>query len=235
MDFSDFSNQDNAKSILHRGEQAGGLFDHENWGFAATNVAVWNTIITIGLAVPVAAFLESFKHEPVQHPDGTWAWAYDVTVGGVGHSAELQAIAVDGDIHWTMLVSKDGAYTDFTWFTGVSNLPATEGTWTLNRSPEDLNPFIGIEWHRNPLKETGDITYTNIVPDGPENGGYISYGTTTGTPYDAFYDIYNKGLDNHTEIEWNRTTKEGRVKDPRHFGDDDWRCWDSDLIDVDCS
>ena len=64
-----------------------------------------------------------------------------------------------------------------------------------------------------------------------ENGGYINYGITNETPYNAFYDIYNKGQDNHTNIEWNRTTKEGRVKDAQHFLDAVWHLWDSNLDD----
>lgn len=110
----------------------------------------------------------------------------------------------------------------------------TEGTWTLNRSPEDPEPFIGIEWERSPESDTGTIRYTNIVPGGPENGGYIFLGTTTDTPYDAFYDIYNKGKDNHTDIQWNRTTQAGQIRDPLHFEDEAWHCWDEELADVDC-
>ena len=59
--------------------------------------------------------------------------------------------------------------------------------------------MIGIEWHRDTEAGTADIKYTNIVPGGPENGGYIHFGVTGGYPHDAFYDIYNKGKENHTK------------------------------------
>ncbi len=134
-----------------------------------------------------------------------------------------------------MFVSKEGEYTDFNWFSGVANLVATEGTWTLNRDPDDPTPFVGIVWHRSALGGTGDITYTNIVPDGPENGGYISYGSTSDTPYNAYYDIYNKGKDNRTLIQWNLTTTEGRVSDPFVYGDDEWHCWNAAHEDIDCT
>jgi hypothetical protein len=58
---------------------------------------------------------------------------------------------------------------------------------------------------------------------------------TASTPYDAFYDIYNAGRDNHTNIEWNLDEKYGRVKDPFHFGDEDWHCWNNLLDDAPCS
>lgn len=204
-----------------------------NWGWAALNAGVWNVIITVGLSVPVAAFLESFNHVPERQPDGSWVWSYDVNVGGIIHSAELHALAVGGDIQWAMFISKEGFYNRFNWFSGVSNLIGTEGTWTLNKDPDDATPFIGIEWHRNPQDETGDIKYTNVVPGGPENGGYIFHGIT-GETFDAFYDIFNKGQENLTTIEWSRVSKDGRVKDPAHFGDEDWHCWDTDLQDVEC-
>jgi hypothetical protein len=235
MDFDDFTESGEPKPSGIEVRADGDPFMRQNWGWAVTHVAVWNTVITVGLAVPVIAFLESFNHEPERQEDGTWVWAYDVEVVGVPHHAELHAQTVDGDIHWAMFITKEGFYEDFNWFTGVSNLPATEGTWTLFREPDDPSPLIDIDWHRNPVEETADIKYTNVVPDGPENGGFIFYGVTQETPFDAFYEIFNKGQDNTTKIEWNRESKEGRVRDPRHFGDDEWRCWDDELKDVACS
>ncbi len=234
MDFDDFSGAGGAKRVIDRSDstplqaQAG-----DNWQWAALHVGVWSVIITVGLAVPVAAFLESFNHTPEQQEDGAWVWSYEVPIGGVAHFAELHALADDGDIQWRMIITKEGYYEDFEWFTGVSNLIGTEGTWTLNKSPDDPTPFIGIEWHRDADAETGDLRYTNIVPNGPENGGYIFHGTTGG-PDSAFFEIYNKGQDALRNVEWNRTTKEGRVRDQQRFGDDAWHCWDSGLQDIEC-
>ena len=67
----------------------------------------------------------------------------------------------------------------------------------------------------------------------PENGGYIFYGTTL-NEFDRFYDIYNKGQDNLTEIEWSSVNKNGHVRDPLHFGHENWNCWDVNLMDVVC-
>jgi hypothetical protein len=78
------------------------------------------------------------------------------------------------------------------------------------------------------------VKYTNVVPDGPENGGYIDTQYTGGVPYDHIWDIYNKGQDNHTNIEWSQATGEGRVKDYNHFADDDWHCWDVTRTNITC-
>ena len=210
----------------------------DNWGWAAFHVGVWNVIITVGLAVPVAAFAESFNHEPQQPADGSWRWSYEVTVSDDEYTAELRGEIDNFGTEWEMYISKYEdtvvVFEDFLWYFGEADLFLTEGTWTLNKDPEDPTPFVGIEWHRNLGDDPADIKYTNIVPDGPENGGYIFYGTTTDTTYDAFYHIYNKGYDNLTEIEWNRTTKDGQVKDPHHYGDQEWHCWDGDREDIEC-
>jgi hypothetical protein len=232
MDFSEFTTSQEYQPS--GSDRVGDHMSMHNWSWAATNVLVWNTLITVGLAVPVAAFIESFNHEPTRQPDGTWVWDYNFTVNQVVHLAELHGRVVEEEVQWEMYISKEGEYTDFLWYWGASDLGATEGTWTLFDNPTDPTPLVGIGWHRDPGSGTGDIKYSNVVPEGQENGGYIFYGTTDGDPYDAFYDIYNKGLDNHTEIEWNRTSKAGRVMDANHFGDSDWRCWDSDHQDVSC-
>ena len=232
MDFSDFiASQEYQPSGSDRARDQMSV---DNWSWAATNVLIWNTLITVGLAVPVAAFIESFHHEATRQPDGTWVWDYNFIANHVVHLAELHGRLVDEEVQWEMYISKEGEYTDFLWYSGASDLGATEGTWTLFATPADPAPLVGIEWNRDPGNGTADIKYTNIVPEGPENGGYIFYGTTGGDPYDAFYDIYNKGLDNHTGIQWNRTTKAGRVADPNHFGDSDWRCWTPDHQDASC-
>ena len=236
MDFDDFP--DTAKISMPGGNSFNKTQTRQNWGWAALNVGVWNTLLTLTFAVPVAAFVESFNHEPEQQDDGSWVWTYTFRPpGGVLHTAELHASLVSEGIQWEMYISKQNVYSDFLWYSGLSAYTGREGSWTLYHNPTDPTPFLGIEWHRNPLQGTADIKYTNIVPNHPENGGYIFYGIVNSNPYDAFYDIYNKGQDNHTNIEWDRTSKAGRVKDPLHFGDADWHCWDTldnDLQDIDC-
>ncbi|MFO8009256.1 MAG: hypothetical protein R6U89_00435 [Dehalococcoidia bacterium] len=210
------------------------LGDQSYWNHAAFNVGIWSAIIVVGLAVPVAAFAASFHNIPLQQPDGSWVWSYDVRVGGVVHSAELHGKYIADGVRWDMYISKDGHYSDFHWFYGESDLPATEGFWVLKNKPSDPTDLLRIDWHRSIEDGTGDIKYTNIVPGGPENGGYIYMENTDDTPYGSYWDIYNKGKDNHTYIEWNRNTQTGRVKDAKRFGDSQWHCWDSNHKNTEC-
>jgi len=234
MNFDEFANGGTAK-IIDRDKSPirQQTIDNGNWGWGALHVGVWNALVTIGMVVPVAAFVESFNHEAQQQEDGSWVWSYQVTVSGVVHTAELHGATSGGNVEWDMFITKEGFYDHFNWFSGVSNLPGTEGTWTLYNSPDNPTPLLSIDWHRDPLAETGDIRYTNTVPDGPENGGYIYFGTTA-NPMDAFYEIFNKGENNTINIEWSRTARNGRIKDSAHFGDDQWHCWDGSLKDTAC-
>ncbi|MCK5078163.1 MAG: hypothetical protein KAR38_17410 [Calditrichia bacterium] len=233
MSFADFDSTSQAFKNFQKTASGHQLYGH-NWAWSAWNVGIWNLILTIGLAVPTASFVEAFNHTPEQQQDGSWIWSYNFNVLAIPHSAQLKATIDAEGVDWEMRISRAGAYTDFLWYTGHNNLTLTEGTWTLNNNHNNPTPLLGILWHRDLDNETANIKYTNIVPGGAENGGYIFYGTDADSTYDAFYDIFNKGLNNLTEIEWNLTTKEGHVKDSLHFGDENWHCWDSDLNDMVC-
>jgi len=232
MDFSEFP--DTTSPVLLGKTLSPDTLQRTNWRWAAINIGFWNTILTITLAVPVAAFAEAFNHEPVQQPDDSWLWSYDVTVGGIVHTANLFGTSVTNGVEWRMLLTKQGFYENFEWYTGFSNQLHTEGNWTMNKNPDDPVSFLYITWHRNIEQNTADIKYTNIVPQAPENGSYIFYGKTTGNQYDRFYDIYGQVENRLINIEWNYVNLFGRVMDPIYFGDTDWHCWDEQLFNIDC-
>lgn len=228
IDFDDF----NDAGIVPNKESA--VMTSANYAYSALNVAVWNTALTVTLIVPVAAFVEAFQHEPVWRSDDSWDWSYSFLAGGAMHTARLNGKVDDATVIWKMYITKQDAFTDFLWFTGQGDLGVSTGQWILNMDPETPTAFMQIDWNRNASEGTADVKYTNIIPEDAENGGYIFYGVTNDVDYDRFYEIYNKGLDNITDIEWNYTTKVGRVMDEYHFGDADWYCWDEALSDVLC-
>jgi hypothetical protein len=235
IDFDDFATDETAKAVRTADPAVMQGVPGGYWLWAAGNVVVWNTILTVTLVVPVAAYLESFNHDPELRADGTWVWAYDFRAGGVLHSAELHARTVEGNIEWNMYISKEGQFADVNWFSGLSSVPAGEGTWTLNRDPDNPTPFLLIEYEYDPEdEESGEITYTSIEEGAALNGSHVLYGTTGDAAFDAYYDIYLAETDSLVEIEWNRDTKDGRVRNLQHFGDEHWRCWDAALADVPC-
>lgn len=249
MDFSDFTqakslfNPNPTSSVLlvsmHQDAVSpfttlNALGDRANWGFAALNVGFWNLVGFFGLAIPVASFVESVKQTPVKQPDNSWVWTYSITVQNITYTAELHGKYISSGVRWDMYITKQNEYTDFLWYYGESDLDNTRGYWILKEKPAKSNDLLRIDWHRNPTNETGDIKYTNVVPGGAENGGYISFTVSKEEPYNRLYTIFNKGKNETTYIEWNSTTKAGRVKDSVHFGDNNWHCWDASLKDTAC-
>ncbi|MEQ8302600.1 MAG: hypothetical protein RIB47_04350 [Cyclobacteriaceae bacterium] len=166
--------------------------------------------------------------------NNTWQWTYNFSVAGVSHSAKLQGTLVSDGVTWKMLLSKGNEFTDYVWYTGESNSLRTQGSWTLNFGPVENKPFLSIDWNRNVDNTVADIKYTSIDPDATGKGGYIHFGINEETTFNAFYDIFDKENDNKADIEWNRESNEGRVKNPGHFLDEDFHCWDADLEDVAC-
>ena len=223
--FSDFN--DNGKALADS--------TIVNWGHAAINVGFWNAIITIGLAVPVASYVEAVKnHEAEYQGDNTWLWTYSFNAGVNTYSADLYGVLKSETVEWEMYITKSGEYEHFLWYSGISNLDRNHGTWTLYNKPADPTELLGIEWNRT-TDSTGNIKYTNIVPGGAENGGYIFYGNDSNSDLNAYYNIYNKGEDNLIQIEWSQANQNGHVKNTKFFGDDIWHCWDETHHDVDCN
>ena len=235
MNFDDFAQSNLEKAT---DETSGHLLkplSKNNWLFAAANVYFWQTTLFVTLAVPTHSFQAAFLKDRIpEYSDGTWIWSYNFnSLAGLYH-AELHGKIVSDEVEWEMYITKQNVYENFKWFTGKSKLAATEGTWTLNKEPQDPVPMLAIEWHRNLDDLTYDIKYINVLDLSDEKGSYIFNGVTNDTTYDAFYTLYHVKDNNFTEIKWNRISKDGQVKDTKHFGDEDWHCWDENGDDITC-
>ncbi|MBN2275404.1 MAG: hypothetical protein JXR41_05945 [Bacteroidales bacterium] len=218
IDFSDF--QDNSKSTQ----------TYTNWTAAAVTVGVWNTVLTVTLAVPVAAYIEALKHEPVRVDNDSWKWSYTVTVNAIQYTADLFADVSGSNVAWEMYISQQGGFSNFLWFKGNSNILRTKGDWTLYQGPLTNAEFLSIDWNHDWEKNTADIKYTNILSGTDGMGDYIHYGITEDLVYDAFYDIYDNSADNLLKINYNTETREGSI-----YYNDLWHCWDNNLVDIDCA
>ena len=231
MDFSNLSESATAKldgKSLGLGNE---LLSHgllTNYHYAAGHVLVWNVALWANMAIPVAALRESFNHLPTRQSDGTWVWSYTVTVVNEVYVASLHGKVSGSNVNWSMYVTKEGVYADYLWFSGVSALDGTNGTWALNYSIADATPtpLLDVSWQKDDTAGTLELRFTSkITNSGVSVGDYVEYAVTGGSPYDARYHI--SIADNLTEIEWNRTDKNGRVQDEGHYGALGWYCWDS--------
>ncbi|MEM8964958.1 MAG: hypothetical protein AAGE93_00960 [Bacteroidota bacterium] len=227
LDFSTFPSE----------QSNNGRLEESKWhyGYAALNFAFWQSLVGLQMAVPVLAFKASFDQEAVYIPsEQRWNWSYEVSDGTHTYEANLYAKPTDGKINWEMYISKSEAYENFLWYKGTSSLDGLGGSWTVSVEPEK-NPreALFIEWTKE-NEEVASIRYTVIDKDSDQVDSYIKYGKTDGSDFDSFYHVYLAKDNNLMKIDYNSETKAGRVQSPGHYKDDEWRCWNSELIDVKC-
>ncbi len=221
MDFSDF-------------QQANGRLDANlAWLNAAGRVVVWNVLIGFTFAIPVAAFRATVSQTPTYDFDRQlWVWTFSYDLVGKEYSAELTGQLEDDEVNWEMYISVEAGFQDFLWYSGTSKIDGSSGNWELNKSPEESQRWLSIDWEME-NENIGRITYTDV--SGMESdGGFIEYGRRQGTDYDTYYTISNAVNGNLVQIEWNRDANNGRIKDPLGFGDDAYRCWNENFEDIDC-
>lgn len=223
IDFSDFVDSKSAKELVVT-----------NWGHAATQVLTWNVVLTVNLIVPVASFYEAFNHEGVYEGSNEWIWSYNFMANGVSHKAELHGTLTETQVLWEMYISKENVFTDFLWYSGSHNILRTEGQWILNGSPDAPAPYLQIDWTRGENDNSANVKYKNILSGNDYYESYIYYARTDDVDYDRYYHIYDSFNQNLVEIEWNVTSKAGRVKDPAYFENTLWHCWDNMLQNTDC-
>ncbi len=228
----DYSDTSNTLQKSFKAEVSDSNTDtYENWLNAISNITFWNLVVTVHAIVPVAAFKTSLEQQAEYLGNNKWEWSFSFYANGTNHEAMLTAKLSEQQVSWNMNID------DFTWYTGISQYDQSSGNWTLYKNPNTPYPFIKITWSRYE-DGTADIKYLNITPDGytenTNNGGYITYGTTSNTTYDAYYEIYNAKDDKLINIQWNTANKNGKIKNNYYFDDDLWHCWDSQLADTTC-
>lgn len=210
----------------------------QNWFHAAVNVVGWSAAVGFTMAVPTASFVASFGATPSYQGDGWWAWSYNFTALSANYSAKLKGRIVADSVEWQMYITKQGTYTDFLWYSGANDIPATGGWWILKREPTTPVDWLRIDWSRDTTNSTAEISYMIVESGAVNEGSYIHYGTTVGGDYDRFYTIHSEefvpDLPRTINIEWNSVDENGRVQDANYFYDTLWHCWNDSLQDIDC-
>lgn len=237
IDFSNFVS--GKKSAPIAGDLKGTMaVENTNWTVAATVAGVWNSLLIINLAIPVAAFEKAVSTSPTYLDNKTWQWKYSVQVLAATYTARLTGQVESGDVKWEMYISKDGvgSYAEFLWFEGTTALDGNSGTWTIKASQSEQVPMLQIDWTKSGTS-IGSIKYTYIKDGEDFKGSYIEYGLTSNA-LNAYYNIHfwepirSKMVD--VNIEWSTSLFNGRIKSQDYFQDTNWHCWDANGNDVDC-
>jgi hypothetical protein len=232
----DFSNFTSAKKSLDIGSGQKGTIS-ENWEYATLIAGVWNNIISVNLAIPVAAFKLAVSQTPVNNAANTWQWSYNVTLPLATYKARLTGLIRTTDVQWKMYITREGTggFAEFLWFEGTSKLDGTGGQWILYQDSLSPVAYLQIDWTKT-ASTIGYIKYTYIKNGDLFKTSYIEYGLTTNA-LNAYYTIhyYDFGMAKFSDvsIEWNTTVFNGRVKSS-YFLLGDWYCWDRNKINAVC-
>jgi len=212
--------------------------ENTNWTVAATVASVWNTILVLNIAVPVASFEKAVNTSPTYLDKKIWQWKYSVEVIGATYTARLTGQAGSSNVKWEMYISKSGvgSFAEFLWYEGTTALDGKSGTWTIKASQADQTPMLQIDWTKSGT-EIGTVKYTYIKAGEAFKDSYIEYGLTSNS-LNAYYNVYfwepNKLKFTTVNIEWSTTVHNGRVKAPDYFQDSNWYCWDGNGNDIVC-
>lgn len=224
MNFSNF-NENNS---------GGRMASEENWTRAVVHVGVWNTILALNLAVPVASFKVAITQRPTYDANRElWVWRFDHTVLGRTYSFELTGKLIANTVEWNMYASEQNGFQNVLWYTGQMEVDGSSGYWLLNRDGDNPVTYIRADWEKSG-SGIGFVKYTSVETGAYLEDSYIEYAQTNGSDFNRSYDIYIEKDDNMVEIDWHHENGNGRIKNPKFYGDDNYRCWGADFQDEDC-
>ena len=227
MDFSDFTTPPGGLKSSDIGV--------DNFLFAYITVGYWSASVALASALPVAAYTHALAQTSEYLGEDTWEWTFEFSHNAQTYAATLTGKRLNNEEFSMEMVINPGSDPGegVKWFDGVVRYDHTSADWTIYR--DGSTAILEIVWNMDYETEEADLTYTYVEPDQEETGSYIMWAYLPGEAYDATYTIsMAAGM---TNIEWNISTLEGRVKAPAHFEDEEWHCWDSfanGLADIAC-
>ncbi len=208
---------------------------HLHFNYAFASLAFWSGATAVTMALPVAAYAYALEQGVEYLGDNSWEWAYSFQWSGLDYTATLNATRINNEeFSMEMLIALSATPEQAVrWFDAVVRYDHTQADWTIYK--DGSVEVLEIAWTRDFELGDASLLYTYVEPEMVETGSYISYDFDPLEVYDASFTLSRStGV---TLIQWNTTSKEGRVQDEAKFGDAEWMCWDSfesGLVDKVC-
>ncbi len=188
--------------------------------------------------MPVHPFKLAIEKKPVYSRYKTWQWTYSTShVVQFTYKARLTGQIMTYQMSYGKCTLHETGTSRFSvnlyGLRGHQNLTEQEDNGYLTSVLQSRTPILQIDWTKSGT-DIGSVKYTYLQNDGLK-GSYIEYGLTS-ADLNAFFTIYyfNGVKFSNVKIEWNTTTKNGRVQSLEYVGDSNWYCWDSNKINVTC-
>jgi hypothetical protein len=208
---------------------------HLHFNYAFTSLIFWSGASALTMALPVAAYTYALEQGVDFLGDNSWEWNYSFQWSGLDYTATLTATRLNNEEFSLEMMIASSATPDqgVRWFDGVVRYDHTQANWTIYK--DGSIEVLEVAWAKDFVLGDASLLYTYVEPEMIETGSYISYDYAPLEVYDASFTLSRST--GTTLIQWNTTSKEGRVQDEARFGDAEWMCWDSmemGLVDKVC-
>ena len=208
---------------------------HLHFNYAFTSLVFWSGASALTMALPVAAYTYALKQGVEYLGDNSWEWNYSFQWSGLNYTATLTATRINNEEFSLEMMIASSATPDqgVRWFDGVVRYDHTQANWTIYK--DGSIEVLEVAWAKDFELGDASLLYTYVEPALVETGSYISYDYAPPEVYDASFTLSRST--GTTLIQWNTSSKEGRVQDEARFGDAEWNCWDSlemGLVDKVC-
>lgn len=209
------------------------------YSYAAEQISAWKALLTDSIDIQNSSLKETSYNDFIFQKDETWLMNFDFIVENIKFTANFFGIIEHDTTLFKTFLYSDAADTTLVFLDGKFYDDSKTGHWILNKPGFDEDTvfteikFMSVDWYVDSLDQK-EIKFTDNQI-GLSNLNYILYKDSTDGQFNAYVNIYVSGNDNYSIIEWNKSTKEGRVKDFLHFNDENWHCWDNNYLNIDCN
>ena len=231
IDFSNFTSQKKSAYMTPAGKGT----ESSTWEFAASIAGEWSTLISTNLEVPLAAFEAAINYKPEYVSENLWQWSYGFSQGPNAYKAKLQGQISTNTVTWEMYITYEGTggFKEFLWIEGTSKTDGSGGQWQFSESPQSTPKMFQDDWTKSG-DEVTSVKYTYVKNDTFKDS-FINYLVLSSGNFDSGYNIhFSDGLHSDSDIEWNITTFDGRLKCVDYLNDENWYCWDTNKINKVC-
>lgn len=202
-----------------------------HFSFVSEKVLKWKALLEDSLNIHHAILNNAAQNEFDFQKDNTWLnnFSFNIEDKGV-YKAHFFCITEVDTVLYKSFISYD-YFSDIIFLDGKTYNDAQTGEWEflkVQRIDTTKIKFLTANWD---FYKKNKIKFINNQA-GENNLNYIMQMDSVEDKFNKYIDIYNKGAENHSLIQWNSLTKVGRVKDKLRFSNDDWHYWDSNLEDI---
>ncbi|NPA45453.1 MAG: hypothetical protein GXO49_07960 [Chlorobi bacterium] len=205
--------------------------DDGNFLFASEKVLFWKPFIEDSILLQRNILINALQNNLEYQKEDTWLSNFSFNLDETYLTDFFGVVEVD-TVFYKAFLSFDTIKQE-TFLDGKAYQDNKMGEWFFNKLQVEEGELVNskmmtVLWD---IVDSKHIKFTNNQA-GENNLNYIYYIDSVDNEYNAYVDIYDKGNENHSIIQWNKLNKNGRIQDNLRFNNNDWHYWDNNLQDL---